>query len=79
MTEDHLQWLTLAFMFFWLLMISRWVGETTNLLKAWWSDWLKPNIKGGLIKPTRLWPDPPKNPYTPKGMRYPPKTRNGDD
>lgn len=65
MTEDNLQWLTLAFMFLWLLMISRWVSETTTLLKSWWNDHLRDMIKdrwkgGGRVEPTRPWPDPPK-------------------
>lgn len=40
MTEDHLQWIAIIGIYAWLLMISMWIGETTELLKTWWRDFL---------------------------------------
>ena len=34
MTENTLQWIAIGFLAFWLLMISIWIGETTELLKT---------------------------------------------
>ncbi len=41
MTEDTLQWIALIGIFAWLLIISLWIGETTELLKTWWGDFLR--------------------------------------
>lgn len=41
MSSDILQWVAIIGMFVWLLMISMWISETTELLKAWWGDFLR--------------------------------------
>lgn len=41
MTEDHLQWIAIVLMGLWLVFISNWISETTELLKTWWSNFLR--------------------------------------
>ena len=78
MSTDTLQWLALAFMFFWLLMISMWIGETTTLLKSWWNDWLKGMIKDRGKPPTGYGYEPGVR-YIPRPLTSEPQKRNGDD
>lgn len=40
MTQDTLQWAAIIMMVVWLVVISNWIGETTELLKTWWKDFL---------------------------------------
>ena len=90
MTEDHLQWIAIIGIFVWLTMISLWIGETTELLKTWWGDFLSDMVSKEYkerLKSVRGWAfssklermHGPKNPYTPRRMMFPPKKRNGED
>jgi len=89
-TEDTLQWIAIAVIVVWLILISNWISETTELLKTWWKDFLSDMVSkeyAERLKDVRGWAfssklermHGPKNPYRPKPLRYPPKGTNGDD
>lgn len=76
MTEDTLQWIAIAVIVAWLIFISNWIGETTELLKSWWNDALREIFAKEYrdrLERIRGWG--PKKPYTPKPLRYPPEER----
>jgi len=77
MTEDHYQWIAIIGIFAWLLMISLWIGETTELLKNWWKDFLSDMVSKEYkerLKDVRGWA------FSSKLERmHGPKGTNGDD
>ena len=78
MTEDHLQWIAIIGIYAWLVMISMWIGETTTLLKDWWSD----HLRGWIIRDHRDKVSSgyePGEPYKPRPLTSEPQKRNGDD
>lgn len=90
MSSDTLQWIAIIGIFAWLLMISLWIGETTELLKTWWSDFLRDvaskEYRERLEKVRKWGPKKQKPEPWRRGTRIepiepwpdPPK-RNGDD
>lgn len=77
MTEDTLQWIAIIGIFAWLLMISLWIGETTELLKTWWGDFLSDMVSKEYrerLNKVRGWA------FSSKLERmHGPKGTNGDD
>ena len=40
MSLEIFQWICIGTLFIWVIVISKWITETTDLLKSWWNDFL---------------------------------------
>lgn len=52
MDSETFQWICIGTLFLWVIVISKWISETTDLLKSWWRDFLEDMI--GVHFKTRL-------------------------